>query len=371
MRIEKATQEQSSLLTDFYESIVLPGVLDFKVDRRPDFFANYRVFSEDHSTFLLRGHHEKIDAMATLLFRTGYLHNREHFLGYATDLRVSSTRRATLEWSNLLLPALGEERKARGCSHIFTVVGQGQRQAYNAFIRPRPMRRKMPRYFLFRKFSLVTVHGRYPWSERPVTGVKIQKYSPDMLDSLLYYLINKSDGRAMTFWQKPDDILRAWGHWKGFAIEDFFIAKDSAGNIIGCTVPWRENHVRKMIPIQYSGRSLTLYDGLRFLSWFRMARALPKEGQPLKACHLNFLNADNPDIFYALLNAAYESSAKDEFLTYLQFEDEILFKPPTDFLHTSQGFGLYFILAPDEPLPDFLKEVSLSGRVDFEPSYLF
>src|SRR6185436_9942122 len=108
---------------------------------------------------------------------------------------VSPTRGAILSWSNHFLPVLESERESRNCKYIFSVVAHSQRQAYNAFIRPRNFRRQMPRYYLFRRFELLSLHGLWPFHDQPLQGIKIRSALDSDFEKLSEYILRKTADR--------------------------------------------------------------------------------------------------------------------------------------------------------------------------------
>ena len=153
MKLVKADPSDGDLLKKFFESTYLPGHIELQLKRPKSFFDQYRLQSDDYATYMLLDRKEQVSALATIIFREGWVEGKKQMIGYATDLRVSPTRSAILQWSQHFLPALEQERAAHNCKYVFSVVARGQRQAFNAFIRPRSPKRQMPRYYSFRSFK--------------------------------------------------------------------------------------------------------------------------------------------------------------------------------------------------------------------------
>jgi hypothetical protein len=291
-------------------------------------------------------------------------------VGYATDLRVSSSRRAILTWSQHFLPVIEEARASRGCRYVFTSVASAQKQAYNAFIRPRSIRRRMPRYYLFRRFQLVSLHGLWPFHEKPLDTVSIRHASEKDFDALSEFIVLQSKQRPLHFFEEKDSFRAALERWRDLYIENFLIAEDRKGNILGTVAPWSPQQIQKTYATKYDDSARNLKDLLQLFSWFGVSHPLPRTGQELKVRHLTHLYARNPDVFNALLYRAYQESKKDETLTYTHFEGSLLSLPPKGFISATQNFGLYTILAPNDPLPDFLKPSFMAPPPEFESTFL-
>src|SRR5574340_155085 len=98
MRLVRATAADNDRLCEFFGASHVPGDVDLRLERE-DFFLPYRAQTDDFATYLLVNPEEQIEAMATLLFRPGYLGEEKQSIGYATDLRVANSRRAIMGWA--------------------------------------------------------------------------------------------------------------------------------------------------------------------------------------------------------------------------------------------------------------------------------
>src|SRR5690606_23271449 len=97
------------------------------------------------------------------------------------------------------------EKAKRQCRYVFTIVGRAQKQAYNAFVRPRTVRRYMPRYHLFHRFRMISVHGRWPFGPSALDTIHVRKANTNDLDSLAEYLRRKKSARPL-FYPLPTDF---------------------------------------------------------------------------------------------------------------------------------------------------------------------
>lgn len=368
MKVIQAGPEHSALLSDFLSSQSLKGPMDVKL-LRPDFFAHYRLQSPDYVTYMMMNENNQIEATASIVFREAMLMDQPHLLGFACDLRVSSRRRAILNWTEHFLPVLEQLREQKNCI-IFSAVPQGQRLAYNAFIRPRSVKRKLPRYHLFRRFRLVSLHGMWPFAHDRIKSLRIRSLQKSDMDALVDYLWTKSQHLPLHFYPNKDAVEKELRRWPGLADASFFIAFDKDGNIRGCVAPWTSTAVQNVVVDKYHTPSRTLKEGLSLLSWLGMTRVLPKQGRPLQFRHLTHLHADNPDIFQNLLIHAYHLCTKKEFLVYNHFENDLISKPPPAFLSATQKVGLFSVLNPNDPVPDFLHPSRMAGTPYFESAWL-
>ena len=370
MFLSQANDNDNDQLLRYFAKHHLPGEIELKIRRMFSFFNQYRIQSNDHVTYLLKNQNNEIEAMASLLFREGYIENQKEVIGFATDLRVSPTRRAVLSWSQHFLPVLEEERKKRGCNYIFSVVPHAQRQAYNTFIRPRNMKRRMPRYHLFRKFKVVSLHGLWPLHDVPLKGIRVRSATAQDKEAICEYIVRRTMDRPYKFANKASQLIAQIDAWHDLSVENFLVACDKQNNIIGCVGLWSPERVQRVYPVKLSERAQNLCDILKILSLFGIARKLPKIDQEFQLRHLTHLQADNPDIFYSLLYNSFLQAGHSEILLYPHFEGDLLTLPPRSFISAEQEFGLYCVLSPTDPIPNFLRPKSMQIPPVFEPAFM-
>ncbi|MEQ1665397.1 MAG: hypothetical protein ABL927_08490 [Bdellovibrionales bacterium] len=313
MKLIKADESYNDKLLQYFSRISLPGTVQYRLQRMFNFFNQYRLQSDDSVTYVLENDKSEIEALATIIFRKVYIDGKAETIGYATDLRVSPTRQAILSWSNHFLPVLETERSARNCKYIFSVVARSQRQAHNAFIRPNHFRRKMPRYHLFRKFQVVSLHGLWPFHDLPLSGIKIRSASESDMESLSEYILTKTADRPLKYFNSHKEFCDSLTSWQDLFIENFILALDQAGNIIGCTAPWSPERVQRIFPEAYEPKAKNLQDILKVFSWFGASHPLPIENKELEVRHLTHLYANNTDIFILFYIMLFSSLVKMKF----------------------------------------------------------
>ena len=370
MQLVKATEKDNEKLLHYFTQSHFPGAVTVRMRRMFNFFNQYRIQSPDFVTYMLLNDKDEIEALASLIFREAWIEGKQETIGYATDLRVSSSRKAVLTWSQHFLPVIEEARAERGCRYIFTSVAASQRQAYNAFIRPRSIRRLMPRYYLYRRFEIVSLHGLWPMHERPLASVSIKNATEKDFDELSEFIVSQSQSRPLHYFESKNQFRDSLERWRDLYIENFLIAKDVKGNILGTVAPWSPQQIQKMYAVKYDDSARNLKEILQLFSWLGVSHPLPRTNGELKVRHLTHLYARNPDVFYALLYRAFKESKKDETLVYSHFDSDLLSMPPKGFISATQKFGLYAILSPSDPQPEFLKPSFMALPPEFESTFL-
>jgi hypothetical protein len=370
MELRKATADDNKKLIEYFKKFILPGPVLLRLNRIDDFFKLYAMQSDDYVTYMLLNKKGDIEALASMVFFEALLDGKEETIGFASDLRVSPTRRAIMEWSSHFLPVLEAERTSRKVKYIFSVVAGAQRQAYNAFIRPRSLKRNLPRYHLFRKFSLITMHGLWPFHSRPLPSIHISEATNKDWSVIYEYIALKSRQKQLNLYKNSQTVEEHIKRWPNLDASNFLLAKDSQGCVIGCTAMWSSNSIQQAFVDKYTPTAENMRDVLGLFSYLGLAHRLPKPKNELNLTHLPFLNADNPDIFRSLLYEAFQKSEKNSVLLYPHFEDDLLMVPPKRFITAKMNYGLYCILSPNDPIPSFLRPHFPNPPPTFETPFI-
>ncbi len=376
LRLEKTSHLNDAELRRFFEQFSLNTVIDLRMRRPEDFFSVYRLQSDQFETLVLRESDDMLHGLASFVYRDTYFEDRVQKIAIATDLRILPSRKAILDWSQHFLPILRETIKTQGVSSVFSVINSYDTAAFNAFVRPRQMKRAMPRYHLYRKFQLVSLHGKFPWAPSPLSGLRIRRGEEKWRGAILEYLCRRAPYRAFaSVWDEEsfDSKIR---RFPGFKMEDFWIAFDSADRVVGTLAPWSPLKTQQYCPLSYGIRGNNFRQFLKFgkmLGWTRpLTKPLSRTGQedPLKFRFLTFVSADNEDIFESLLWEAFEHLPKDEFLVYGHCLQDFRLNPPSTWVSAKLPFGLYAVLPPEMDPPSFLHPTQTLNP-EIEAAYLF
>jgi hypothetical protein len=376
MKLDLASATDNEELKKFYKEFPAKGLVDLRIDRGADFFAYYRAQTENFKTYVLRDDQEKIQAMASFLFREASFGGATVPIATATDLRVTNSREAILDWAHHFLPVMTDVTNQHHLSSIFSVINLSDPMALNSFIRPRNMKRLMPKYYLYRKFFLTSIHGRYPWASKALPSIQIRQGCTANFDALLDYVLKRAQFRPFSSVWDQTSFQKKISQLPGFQLSDFLIAFDNNDNVIGCMAPWSSHGVLDYIPLTYSLRAHNFRQYLKFLWLFGLTRRLAKpvastgRESKMQFKHLTFVNADNEDVFESLLATAFETVSSQEFLLYAHVEQDYRLLPPQSLISASQPYALYSVVPPDKEMPMFLHP-SLSENPEIESCYFF
>ena len=376
MKLEVAGSSHNQGLVEFYKTFPTPGLVQLKVDRGQNFYKPYELQSDRHITYVMQDEESgKIEGSASFVINNVLLEGQISPVAFGRDLRISSNRKAILSWAHHFLPAMAEIEKKFEIAHFFSILNMAEAKALNAFVRPHQVRRPLPRYFLFRRFNLVSLHGQFPWANPPLASVHIRRGSFRQQDALVGYLLRKSKERDLsTIWDRQsfEDKLK---RWEGLNLENFLIAYDSSENIVGCVAPWSSRQVQEFVPLQYSLVAHNFRQFLKFGKLLGWTRTLTKPitrlqmEAPMHFRYLSFLNADNEDIFDNLAHAAYNEAEDNEFLVYTQMRSDLHLRKPPGWVGARIPYGLYCMVPPDRQAPSFLHPNN-ENHVEIEPFFV-
>ena len=376
MKLEIASTADSEKLIDFYRQFPIHLPVHLQPERHVDFFAPYRYQGSNYRTYVLKDEQQNIHALANFSIRKTFIEGQSEVpIAVASDLRVSNQRRAILEWSNHFLPVIEEVKKDFNVEQIFSYINLYDPGAMNAFIRPRSMRRPLPRYYLYRKLNLVSIHGRFPWAPRPLSGLRIQEGNKLNYDALLGYILKRSQYRTFADIGSVSSLEQKISRLVDLQLEDFLIAFDHNDNVVGCVAPWSSKKINSLVPLKYNLQGHNFRQTLKFLWLLGWTRRLTKPVSstgleaPLDFCYLTHLFVDNEDIFESLIWESYYNTGPNNFLVYAQVERDFRIAPPRSWISTKSPFALYVVVPPKDEMPSFL-DPSLSLNPEVEPFFV-
>ncbi len=371
MKMIRAFEADGPNLAQYFHGTNLTGRVNLRLERKDSFFAHYKIQSDEYTTFMLVDEKKpgKIQAMVTMVFREAQIAGEKCKVAFVSDLRVSAKRNVILKWTQYLLPTLRDESLAHGCKHVFSVVNEWHGQAYNAFVRPRTIRRELPRYYLFRRFEAICLHGLWPFATPPLDTIQVRFARPNEFEKLAHYVGSKMGGKLLSFNFSAEQFKKNLSLRTKLQVEDFLLALDYNENIVGCTALWNPSNTQEFYSVNYDTKVATLKEALQFLSYFGMTRRLPDTGKTLNFVVMSYLLANNPDIFQSLLHKAFHAVTDDHFLIYPHFEGSLLTQPPKSFIHSQFRGGIYCVLPPEEAPPDFLKPRIIAEAPEFDLAF--
>lgn len=375
MRLELAQMSNNEELLDFYGRFPLENLMQIKLDRGRDFFKYYTIQTDQFVSYILRDDNNTILGHVCFIIETVLIEGKATRIAWSRDLRISPDRRAILHWAEHTKNVFDEVRKIFAVDYFMTSLNMHEVKALNTFTRPRTQKRFMPRYFLYRKFDIVSLHGQFPFTFPPDSKLKIRRGNPKQSDQYLDYLLKKNQNYSFSLYTDRESFNDMMDRWSSLSWEDFFIAFDSKDNIVGMLSSWSSAGVQDFIPLRYSLIAHNFRQFLKFGKLFSWSRTLTKPFHRLKIeaalnfRSLNHIFVDHPDVFHSLLWKAFDEARDNEFLVYVRDRKNINLKAPLGWIAAEQHYGMYCTILPDEPIPSFLHP-SHDGLMNMETTRL-
>ncbi len=371
MKLVPAGDSDAERLKRFFESSTLPGAVDFSIRRPLSFFDQYRLLSDDFETLMLTDDDGSIAGMASLIFREGHVLDEKQTWAFATDLRIAPTRKAIAQWAQYFIPVLDRLQKERGCRYLFSALEQHDNQAYNALIRPTShTRRRMPRYLLANHFHVVNLHGRFPFSSKPLQSIRLKTLEYSDLEEVCAYLRGQAKLRPLATYYLPETFMKDLGRWPNLKLSDFRVARDAMEKIRGFAALYDGKPVQSHVPLQYHGFANTIHQSLWLSSFTGLVRPFAQVDQEMPVQFLTHLHCDSAEVFHRLADDAFSRLGSRELLTYIHFRGNWRTLPPRSFVATHLPFGLYLILPPTSEAPPWPMPSIRSLPPEFEAAWL-
>lgn len=350
--LREAIPLDSVELNQFFSSIPTQGFLEIKTRRQVDFFSLFHRLKLPFKTFLLEKKAQEILGTASFMFTKKCVQKQVVQIAYACDLRISSQRQAILNWAQHFLPLLQKIKNTQQVQHFLTSLNLTENQVINAFIRPKNRKQSRPVYELIQKYSLVTIHGFYPFSFKPNPFVSIDHYKKTDREELIRYIQNKLNNLDLVSTDIKDDLENFINESLLYSWSQFQIARNQENKIVGCLYPLSSSLLQDYFPQNYNSQANNFRQFLKVFSLLGLSRKLTKpfsssnKQESLHFKMLHFFFFDHPDIMKNLIQTAFKNSKNNEFLIYAYQPENFQMRPPIGTIHTEIPYALYEIHEP-------------------------
>lgn len=352
LTLREANPLDSTKLNHFFSSIPIQGFLDIKIHRPVDFFSLFHRLGKKYKTYLLENEVSDILGTASFLFQSKICNGTQVALAFACDLRISPQRKAILSWGKYFLPQIESLLLSEKLDHIVTSINLTESQAINAFIRPKITRTDRPIYELIQKYNLVTIHGFYPLQFSVNKNILVSRLDATDKGQLLKYIADKLKRLEMVSADYISDLNSAVENSLLYSWNQFVVATNSFGEIVGCTHPVSSSLLQDYFPQEYSHQANNFRQFLKASSFLGFGRKLTKpfsssnKEQTLNFKMLHFLFFDHPDVLSSMIGFSYKQAINNEFLIYAYQPENFIYRPPQGTIHTEIPYALYEIKSP-------------------------
>lgn len=351
--IREASPLDSPELNRFFSSIPVQGFLDVKIHRQVDFFSLFHRLGQKFKTYVLESKNSEILGTASFLLQHRICDQENLKIAFGCDLRISPQRKAILSWGKYFLPQIKKLSDTENTDHIITSINLTESQVINAFIRPKITRTDRPIYELIQKYNMVTVHGFYPLQFKVNENIFVSKLQINDKERLINYLNIKLKNLELVNADYAADLNEAVQKSLLYSWNQFLVATNSVGDIVGCTHPVSSSLLQDYFPQSYNQQAHNFRQFLKVFSLFGFSRKLTKpfsrtnKEQTLNFKMLHFLFFEHPDVLNSLIQQTYKSSKNNEFLIYAYQPENFVYRPPRGTIHTEIPQALYEIKHPE------------------------
>ena len=333
-----AKREDNDRILAFYKKLSMQGgAFNIQFVKDPDYFRFLDYEGKLHYVMIFEDEDKNLEGMAALAVRKCYVDGKIENVGHFSDLRFlrKRDRKTKTDWKDIA-------REFCTTGHTIDELG-GCRFFLGSFVMANEHARKA---FTSQKtpfdisdvasYQMVNLVGRKPlkWaglrSKAQARAVKVARGTDADKDDLRAFLDAQNKRRALGYvYAGPDGELdRRLAHWDGFSMNDFFIARDTGGRIVGCFAAWDLSAGRRIIVDNFpAGLSVAakVAKGL--------GKNVPTPGDALRVLYLTTLEiAHDYDkdargtVFGAMLDSLYESGILENFhmAAYCDYEKESL-----------------------------------------------
>ncbi len=372
MRLREAQPADLANLNDFFYSFPIAGPLEIHQRRFKSFERVYQTQGFKSRVFVFENEKQQIEGVASFVICDCLLDHHIRRVAFARDLRIKQSRQAIVSWTSFFLPTMREIQKEEKVDFFFACISDYELLALNSFVRSRSLDKPIPRYSLFAKWNLVSLHGFWPFARNPLPHLSFQSATEVGLDRVMdFYLKDKSPTDLNPLINR-DAFLRLLREWPNLQASDFVVLVNRQREIVGGCCLWTPNGVVQYELTKMTGQAANFSNLLHLLKVFGLARPLTsfdaKNRESLNFRQMAFIECRTPDVFETLVWHCYHNSPQREFLVYGHTQDKYSLRPPSSCISSSWPFGIYTMIPPEDVLPGFLRPNH--GRdVQFEPFF--
>jgi hypothetical protein len=298
------SSDNDALLEFFHRTQMRGKAFDLFYDRSPDFFAFLHLHSQDFRVLIYENEHRQIQAVATFLFRLGWIDGKLQRVCYLGDLRIGFDRRVLAFWRKAYSEIISSRLHIQELSKVqafYTVLIMQNKQAQKSLLEAK---RVQYRYDRVTDYHMVNVLFPKKIFLR-TTAENLQ--SSDLSELVRFYENNQGSCFADYLW--PEEITQRLEKWPQFSIKNFLVVKKDQ-QILAATALWSPSTFKKIKLSRppWWWRLLGRGEDLRigYLSHLKFAKNLdPKERQ---------------DCFHQMLTKAWSQKQEFQILSYCSFD---------------------------------------------------
>lgn len=305
--MRQAGPSDNARLCELLRQVHIKSDLDVTQERDPDFFGMHRMHQGHKETWVVEPDGGQVEGMWSLVTRdaahpkTGGPPVR---LVYHSDLRITEALRGGRVMADSYGPFMADFGQRQGIDLGYTVIFDSNKRARAALTVPEGKRASHPHYRPMTPFAMTSVQFTRS-KTRPLR--KIERGSLAIKDELGSFLKRMQDRRLFGDLDPERTLEFRLATWTGFSLEDFFVARDAKGRIVGCLAPWDTYAHKRTRVLGYHGSMAAIRFGYNAAAKLGGFASLPPPGECFRFEFLTHLEIedDDPAVLRDLLLEVY------------------------------------------------------------------
>lgn len=301
--VRLATRDDNDALVRLMREVPMHGLVSLAQDRSPDFFAADRTHAPglaETGIAIDEGTGQAV-ACGTYVMRDAWWPDGERRpVGYLFDVRVRPSHRKAR-----ILPAWGKgaferARRLHRTEVFLTSFVASNRAIRRATAGDKPERADQPVTRPLTRYDLVSVQVT---RQRPRAGMDVRRATPADLDELARFLDEGQRARLFGYVLDRKALEMRVETWPGLRLEDFRLAFDRTGALVGCCAPWDAAAVKRNVCVSWNGPMRAYKAAYHATRPLHGGAALPGPGEAFRFSTLSHLEVrdEDPRILRALL----------------------------------------------------------------------
>lgn len=374
-----ATPDDNEAILDLYHRLGMQGgAFNIQFKKAPNYFTFLKYEAPKHFVLFIENDDGVPEGMAALALRPSYLDGRIQWVGHWSDLRFvrGRDRQSRFDWKEFMAAVcdrgheVDEWHECRLWLGSFVMANERARAAFTAQDTPFDISHVA-------SYQMVNLLAHRPFGRRKLRrnrgalDVQVSRATAADRAPLGEFLDLQNQARAFgyVFSGEHDELTRRLEQWDGFSLEDFFIARDQAGDIIGCFAPWDLSAGRRIVVDDFPAAVRVAATTARALG-----RNVPSPGDDLRILYMTthelahrLNDEERAAVNASLLDALYSDYDLSDYhmiaLTDYDRESQLHVVDPAYYTQKTPTL-LYQMYRPG--LSTVVNEASLSARAGHE-----
>jgi hypothetical protein len=352
VNVRPATAADNEALCALFAETTMDAELVLSVHRGPDFFALYRMQGGEWECWVAEAD-GRIEAMAAILVREGYLNGERRRIGYLGDLRISPRAEGRHLLNRVMGPILRAACQRFGCDVYLTAIIESNHKALRALTVENRRSATRPRYTPLRGFRIRSLHLTWP-RLRKRTPYSVRRATAADLPTIERFLDDDARRRPFGYAFGAGELQRRMRAWPGLEPGSFYLA-ERKGELAGCFALWDAAPVKRMVAMEYRGGMRRVKRGYDLAAGIFRFPALPDAGGTFRYLYVTHqaIPSGDPRVLRALLDAAYADlrGSGYQFLSLFAPEGDPLEPAFRGFQTTDLHARLMMVTPPGVPAP--------------------